>query len=57
MTRMQPAAILVVLIGTLSSYAGDQEAGSSKQPAESLFTRHVVPLFSRLGCKIGRAHV
>ena len=28
----------------------------SKLPAEPLFSRHVVPLFSRLGCNAGACH-
>jgi hypothetical protein len=48
---------LVLLGGAQRAVAqGLALSRSSSQPVEPLFTRHIVPLFSRLGCNAGLCH-
>jgi hypothetical protein len=42
-------AVVVIFLGPVV-------AAAAAEPVEPLFTRHVVPLFSRLGCNAGLCH-
>ena len=49
-----PFAIALVVIPAVATWL--PAASEARQPGEPRFTRHVVPLFSRLGCNAGTCH-
>jgi hypothetical protein len=53
MTRLSIAILTLVGFGFIAPQA---LAGEPTVPAEPLFSRHVVPIFSKLGCNAGACH-
>lgn len=58
MTRVVSMTMLLPMALAASMFAiADEACGQTSYPPETpLFTRHVVPLFSRLGCNAGTCH-
>src|SRR5215813_195317 len=53
MPRLVPAALLACVLAVPDPA---RAAAPATAPAQPLFSRHVVPLFSRLGCNAGSCH-
>ncbi|MBL8793868.1 MAG: DUF1553 domain-containing protein [Planctomycetia bacterium] len=49
-------SLVAFLLGPLDLQAGEGRTEKPSLPAEPLFSRHIVPLFSRLGCNAGTCH-
>src|SRR3954470_22130616 len=56
LTRRSPWLLVLLAATGLATCPAPLRAGEAAVPPDPLFSRHVVPLFSRLGCNAGACH-
>src|SRR3954470_11628888 len=56
LTRRSPWLLVLLAATGLATCPAPLRAGEAAVPAAPKFSRHVVPLFSRLGCNAGACH-